>query len=129
MLIVGFPLDDPSRPGEDRRHGTGDYEYIERPAGGHGVKALAGQWPEAGRAGKATKVVVHGSGFLPVSSADEAQIVSGGKVLATVAASCSATKCTITVPAEATRTIDIKIFASSLWSSPLTAKDRYKYVK
>jgi subtilase family serine protease len=85
--------------------------------------------PDAGRAGKATKVVVHGSGFLPVSSADEARIVSGGKVLATVAASCSATKCTITLPAETARTIDIKIFASSLWSSPLTTKDRYKYVK
>ena len=85
--------------------------------------------PDAGRAGKTTKVVVHGSGFLAVSSADEARIISGGKVLATVAASCSETKCTITVPAETARTVDIKIFALSLWSSPLTAKDRYKYVK
>ena len=84
--------------------------------------------PDAGPAGKASKVIVHGSGFLPVSAADEAQIISGGKVLATAAASCSATACTITVPAETARTIDIKIFASSLWSSPLTAKDRYKYV-
>jgi hypothetical protein len=33
------------------------------------------------------------------------------------------------VPAETARTIAIKIFASSLWSSPLTTKDRYKYVK
>jgi len=74
-------------------------------------------------------VVVHGSGFLPLSFADEAQIISGSKVLATVSASCSATKCTITVPAETARTIAIKIFASSLWSSPLTTKDRYKYVK
>jgi len=48
---------------------------------------------------------------------------------ATVAASCKASTCTITVPAETARTIDIKIFASSLWSSPLTAKDRYRYVK
>jgi subtilase family serine protease len=85
--------------------------------------------PNAGPAGKATKVVVHGSGFLPISSADEAQVISGGKVLATVAASCRATACTLTVPAEATRTIDIKIFASSLWSSPLTTRDRYRYVK
>lgn len=52
-----------------------------------------------------------------------------GKVLATVAASCRATACTVTVPAETARTVDIKIFASSLWSSPLTAKDRYHYVK
>lgn len=85
--------------------------------------------PNRGPAGKAKKVVVHGSGFLPIGSADAAQIISGHKVLATVGASCSRTQCTITVPAESARTIDIKIFASSLWSSPLTAKDRYTYVK
>jgi subtilase family serine protease len=85
--------------------------------------------PDSGPAGKARKVVVHGSGFLGVSSANAAQIISGRKVLATVGASCSATKCTITVPAESARTVDIKIFAVSLWSSPLTAKDRYRYVK
>jgi subtilase family serine protease len=85
--------------------------------------------PASGAAGKTRKVVVHGSGFLAVGSADAAQIISGHKVLATVGASCSATKCTITVPAESARTVDIKIFALSLWSSPLTAKDRYKYVK
>jgi hypothetical protein len=51
------------------------------------------------------------------------------KVLATVGASCKATTCTITVPAETARTVDIKVFAVSLWSSPLTAKDRYRYVK
>jgi subtilase family serine protease len=85
--------------------------------------------PAKGTAGKAKKVVVHGSGFLPIGSADAAQIISGGKVLATVGASCSTTKCTITLPAETARTVDIKIFASSLWSSPITAKDRYRYVK
>jgi len=85
--------------------------------------------PDTGPAGKARKVVVHGSGFLGIASANAAQIISGRKVLATVGASCSATKCTITVPAESARTVDIKIFAVSLWSSPLTAKDRYRYVK
>ena len=90
---------------------------------------VTGVSPNRGPAGKAKKVVVHGSGFLPVGSADAAQIISGHKVLATVGASCSRTQCTITVPAETARTVDIKIFASSLWSSPLTAKDRYTYVK
>ena len=90
---------------------------------------VTGVTPNKGPAGKSKKVVVHGSGFLPVGSADAAQIISGGKVVATVGASCSATKCTITLPAESARTVDIKIFASSLWSSPLTAKDRYTYVK
>ena len=85
--------------------------------------------PDKGPAGRARKVIVHGSGFLAVPSADAAQIISGGKVLATVGASCSATACTVTVPAESARTIDIKVFASSLWSSPLTGKDRYRYVK
>jgi subtilase family serine protease len=85
--------------------------------------------PARGTAGKSRQVVVHGSGFLSLAGADEAQIIWGRKVLATVAASCSATKCTLTVPAESARTIDIKIFAVSLWSSPLTAKDRYRYVK
>jgi len=85
--------------------------------------------PASGPAGKARKVVVHGSGFLAVGSADAAQIISGKKVLATVGASCSATQCTITVPAESARTVDIKIFALSLWSSPLTVKDHYRYVK
>lgn len=85
--------------------------------------------PASGPAGKARKVVVHGSGFLAIGSGDAAQIISGHKVLASVGASCSATKCTITVPAESARTVDIKIFALSLWSSPLTAKDHYRYVK
>ena len=84
--------------------------------------------PATGRAGKATKVVVHGSGFFPVPFADEAQVISGGKVLATVFPSCTATACTFTVPAETARTVDIRIFASSLWSSRLTTADRYRYV-
>jgi subtilase family serine protease len=88
---------------------------------------VTGVTPSSGPAGRATKVVVRGSGFLAVGSADAAQIISGRKVLATVAASCSATKCTVVVPAESARTVDIKIFALSLWSSPLTAKDRYRY--
>jgi subtilase family serine protease len=90
---------------------------------------VTGVSPDTGPAGKSRKVVVHGSGFLGVSSANAAQIISGHKVLASVGASCSATKCTITVPAESARTVDIKIFAVSLWSSALTVKDRYRYVK
>ncbi len=83
--------------------------------------------PSSGPAGKRTKVTVHGSGFLPISAADEAQILSGSKVLATVDASCSTTKCTFTVPAESARTVDIKIFADSLWSSARSVHDHYTY--
>jgi hypothetical protein len=83
--------------------------------------------PRSGPAGKKIKVTVHGAGFLPISSADEAQIVSGKKVLATVAASCTTTACKVTLPAESARTVDIRIFAASLWPSPVTKADRFTY--
>jgi subtilase family serine protease len=86
--------------------------------------------PAAGRAGRATKVTIRGSGFLPIASADEAQLISsGGKVIAFLYPACSATVCTVTLPAESARTVQIKIFASSLWSSPLVKADRYTYKK
>jgi subtilase family serine protease len=83
--------------------------------------------PRSGRAGKSIKVTVRGSGFLPISSADEAQIIFGNKVLATVDASCSTTVCTLTLPAESAKTVYIKIFADSLWSSPKTLSSRFTY--
>ena len=83
--------------------------------------------PNAGPAGKTHKVTVHGSGFLPIGFADEAQIISGSKVLATVNATCTTTACTLTMPAESARTVDIKIFAESLWSSATSRADHYTY--
>jgi subtilase family serine protease len=83
--------------------------------------------PNHGPAGKKIKVTVRGSGFLPISFADEAQILSGSKVLATVDASCTTTACTLTLPAESARTVDIKIFAESLWSSARSVKDHFTY--
>ena len=53
--------------------------------------------------------------------------MSGSKVLATVAASCGTTACTITLPAESARTVDIRIFAESLWGSARSRGDRYRY--
>jgi subtilase family serine protease len=83
--------------------------------------------PRTGRAGRSIKVTVRGIGFLPIGFADEAQIRSGAKVLATVAATCTTTTCTLTLPAESARTVDIKIFAASLWSSPIVRADRFTY--
>jgi subtilase family serine protease len=83
--------------------------------------------PNSGPAGKKIKVTVHGSGFLPIGTADEAQIVSGSKVLATVDASCSTTACTLTLPAESARTVDIRIFANSLWGSGVSKADHFTY--
>jgi len=85
--------------------------------------------PRSGKAGKSGKVTVHGSGFLPIPGADEARIVSGSRVIATVTANCSKGACTLTLPAESARTVDIKIYAQALWSSPLTKADRYTYNK
>jgi len=90
--------------------------------------AVTGVSPRAGRAGKPAKVTVHGTGFLPIGSADQAQILSGSKILATVAANCSATACTVTVPAESARTVDIRIFAGSLWSSRISRADHFTEV-
>jgi subtilase family serine protease len=85
--------------------------------------------PRSAKAGKSVKVTVHGSGFLPIPGADQARIISGSKVIATVTANCSKGACTLTLPAESARTVDIKIFAQALWSSPLTKGDRYTYNK
>jgi hypothetical protein len=40
---------------------------------------------------------------------------------------CTTTACTFSLPAESARTVDIKIFAESLWSSATVAADRYTY--
>ena len=83
--------------------------------------------PKSGPAHKKIKVTVHGSGFLPIGSADEARIMSGSKVLATVAATCTTTACKVTLPAEKAGTVDIQIFADSLWLSPKSKGDRFTY--
>jgi subtilase family serine protease len=83
--------------------------------------------PKSGPAHKKTKVTVHGAGFLPIGFADEAQILSGSKVLATVAATCTTTACKLTLPAESARTVDIRIFAVSLWPSAKSTADRFTY--
>jgi subtilase family serine protease len=83
--------------------------------------------PKSGAAGKPAKVTVHGDGFLPLRYADKAEIISGRKVLKTVYAFCSTTACKVTLPAESAQTVQIRIFASSLWSSRLTRADRFTY--
>ncbi len=88
---------------------------------------ITGVSPDSGKAGKTTKVTVSGSGFLPIASADEAYIMSGSKVLKVIAASCTATECHFTMPAEKAQTVDIKIYAESLWSSPGTSADHFTY--
>lgn len=83
--------------------------------------------PNSGRAGKSVKVTVRGTGFLPIQYADKAQILSGTKVLAFGYVTCTTTACTVTLPAETARTVDIKIFTESIWSTRISRADRYTY--
>ncbi len=83
--------------------------------------------PKSGPAGKAVTVKVAGSGFLPIAFADKAQIRSGSKVLKTEYATCTTTTCTVKLPAESAQTVDIRIFAASLWPSPVSKADHYVY--
>jgi subtilase family serine protease len=90
---------------------------------------VTGVSPKSGPAGKAVTVKVHGTGFLPFAFADKAQIRSGSKVLKTEYATCTTTTCTVKLPAESAKTVDIRIFALSLWPSPVSKSDHYTYKK
>jgi subtilase family serine protease len=84
--------------------------------------------PSAGPSGKKATVTVHGSGFLPISGADVASVVSGSKVIATVGATCkTTTACTVTLPAESARTVDVVIVAEDFWGSARTSADHFQY--
>lgn len=83
--------------------------------------------PSSGQAGKKIKVTVFGRGFLPTKFADQAWIMSGNKVLAKLYAICTTTKCHFTMPKESARTVEIKIYASSLWHSRGTRADRFTF--
>jgi subtilase family serine protease len=85
---------------------------------------VTGISPNVGPAGHASTVTVHGSGFLPIAGTDRA--IVGGAVLS---ASCSSsTTCTVTLPAESTRTVNIQIAAEDLVPSAATSADRFRYV-
>jgi hypothetical protein len=48
-------------------------------------------------------------------------------VLTRIYASCSTTRCTMTLPAERAETVEIAIYADSLWRSRGTRADRFTY--
>jgi subtilase family serine protease len=88
---------------------------------------VTGVSPKSGPAGKAVTVKVHGTGFLPIGFADKAEIRAGSKVLKTEYATCTTSVCTVKLPAESAGTVDIRIFALSLWPSKITKADHYVY--
>jgi len=100
---------------------------------GYGTKLRAvtvtGLSPGTGVAYEAHQVTVTGTGFLPVSGADEASVTSAsGKVLRVVAATCtSTTRCTIDLPALAARTVDIRVSAEDITTSTETSASQFTY--
>ena len=85
---------------------------------------FTGVSPSAGPIGRAITVTVHGTGFLAIPGADQALV--GGAVLN---ASCSsATTCTVSLPAEPARTVNLQISEEDLPYTPVTSADRFRYV-
>jgi len=85
---------------------------------------VTGISPNVGPAGHAITVTVRGTGFLAIPGADKALV--GGTLLS---ASCSsATTCTVTLPAEPARTVNIQLTAGYLPYSAVTSADRFRYV-
>jgi subtilase family serine protease len=91
------------------------------------VVKVTGVSPNSGPHGKTQVVTVRGSGFLPIKGADRAQLIANKKVLTSFYVTCSSTACKFTMPAEKAGTVDIRIFADSLWGSSLVKADRYRY--
>jgi subtilase family serine protease len=84
--------------------------------------------PDSGAAGKTAKVTVHGSGFLPIAGADLLRVYSGSTVLATLTPSCTTTACSVTLPAESARTVDLRVSVEDGVYTGATTSDRYTYV-
>jgi subtilase family serine protease len=83
--------------------------------------------PGSGKANATAKVTIKGSGFIAVSGADKVRVYSGSKVLATLTASCSATACTVTLPKESARTVDLRVSVLSGSYTGAVAADHYTY--
>jgi subtilase family serine protease len=83
--------------------------------------------PSSGKANTAVKVTIHGTGFVGVPGGDKVRVYSGSTLLATLTASCTPTACTVTLPKESARTVDLRVSVLGSASSPLAAADRYTY--
>jgi subtilase family serine protease len=83
--------------------------------------------PSAGKASATAKVTIKGSGFIAVSGADKVRLYSGSTVLATLSASCSTTACTVTLPKESARTVDLRASVLGSAYTGAVAADRYTY--
>jgi len=88
---------------------------------------VKGVSPAAGKAGAAATVTIHGTGFLPIAGADLVREYSGATLLATLTPSCTITACTVTLPAEAARTVDLRVSVEDSAYTAAAPPDRYTY--
>ena len=88
---------------------------------------VTGVSPAAGKAGTAVTVTIHGTGFLPIGGADIVREYSGATLLASRTPSCTLTACTVTLPAERARTVDLRVSVEDSPYSAAAAPDHYTY--
>jgi hypothetical protein len=90
--------------------------------------AVTGVSPSSGKANTATKVTIKGTGFLTVPGAVHVRVYQGSTYLKVLTASCtSTTACTVTVPAESARTVDLRVSVEDSTYTSAVAADRYTY--
>jgi subtilase family serine protease len=85
--------------------------------------SVTGISPNAGPAGHAITVTVHGTGFLAIAGADKAYV---GSIVLDARCS-SATSCRVTLPALSARTINIQISSEDVSPTAVTSADRFRY--
>jgi subtilase family serine protease len=86
--------------------------------------AVTGVSPSSGTGGPVT---ISGSGFLPIPRSERVQVTAGSTVLATLVPDCSATACTVTLPAEPAGTVDLLVSVENGAYTTAGAADQYTY--
>jgi subtilase family serine protease len=88
---------------------------------------VTGVSPATGQAEKTAPVTIDGAGFLPIAGADRVGVYSGATLLATLTPSCTTLACTVTLPAEAPGTVDLRVSVEDGAYTNAVAADRYTY--
>jgi subtilase family serine protease len=87
--------------------------------------AVTGVSPGSGTGGQVT---ISGNGFLPIPGAERVQVTGDSGRLATLVPSCTATACTVTLPAEPAGTVSLQLSVESGAYTP-AADAQYTYNK
>jgi subtilase family serine protease len=91
--------------------------------------SVTGVTPATGPAGATANVTIAGTGFLPITGANHVAVYSGTTLLATLTpSSCTTTACTITLPAEAAGTVNLRVSVEDGAYTTETSADEFTYV-